>query len=140
MPRAELQGHQVSCSAFIEKNGKFLFVFDPGFEVWRVPGGRPEWGETVEQTLLREMHEETGVRFEDPRFLGFGQDQQYNIAYQKETSRLVLYFHLKTDKELTLDPTEASDHRWMSMDELRAHDTLEGALRDFFCRNPDISL
>lgn len=31
----------------------------PRFRVWRVPGGRPERGEKLEETLLREMQEET---------------------------------------------------------------------------------
>jgi|GEM_PF-1485651 len=132
-----LQGHQVACSAFIEKEGKFLAVFDPGFRVWRVPGGRPEFGETVEQTLLREMEEETGIRFEQPRFLGFGQDQQFHIANNKETSRVILYFHVRTDKEPILDPEEAQDHKWVSIEEMKKLNPLEGALNDFFRRFPD---
>lgn len=137
MHRATIRGHQVICSAFIQKQGKFLTVFDPGFRVWRVPGGRAEWGEGVEETLLREMSEETGVQFDHPRFLGFGQDQQFYHADNKETSRLVLYFYVKTDKELNLDPAEASDHRWVSLEELKHMDNVEGALVDFFQRFPE---
>ncbi|MBI4250564.1 NUDIX hydrolase [Candidatus Uhrbacteria bacterium] len=137
MEKEVLQGHQVACSAFIEKGGKFLAVFDPGFRVWRVPGGRPEWGETVEETLIREMREETSIQFEQPRFLGFGQDQQFHIVRNKETSRVVLYFHVKTDKEPLLDPEEAQDHRWVSLEEMKKLNPIEGALVDFFQRFPD---
>ncbi|MBI2484252.1 NUDIX hydrolase [Candidatus Uhrbacteria bacterium] len=137
MHHATIQGHQVICSAFIEKRGLFLVVFDPGFHVWRVPGGRAEWGETVEETLLREMKEETGVLFDQPRFLGFGQDQQFHIADNKETSRFVLYFYVKTDQEIHLDPLEASDHRWVSFEELGRLDNAEGALADLFRRFPN---
>ena len=63
MARLELRGHQVVCEAFIEKEGKFMILFCPKFKVWRVPGGRAEWGEKIEDTLLREMKEETGISF-----------------------------------------------------------------------------
>ena len=74
MERSKLRGHQVICSAFIEKDNRFLIVMCPRFKVWRVPGGRTEHGEQLEETLIREMREETGITFENPLFVGFGQD------------------------------------------------------------------
>lgn len=32
--RTELRGHQVVCSAFIEKEGRFLILFCPKFKIW----------------------------------------------------------------------------------------------------------
>ncbi|MFH1432935.1 MAG: NUDIX hydrolase [archaeon] len=139
MTRAELRGHQVVCSAFIEKDDLFLIVMDPAFKVWRVPGGRAEHGEKLEDTLIREMAEETGLVFENPRFVGWGQDQQYHVREKKETSRLVMFFHVKTVKQPKLDPDEAEDFRWVTLDELKNIENKEGALRDLFYRNPDMS-
>lgn len=140
--RSELQGHQVVCSAFIEKNQKVLILMDPKFKVWRVPGGRPEHGEKLEYTLIREMEEETGVKFENPEFVGWGQDQQFKVDDQLETSRLIMFFHVQFDHdhELKLDPAEAEDHKWVTIDELKCIENKEGALFDFFQRYPDFDI
>ncbi len=87
MAKAKLRGHQVICSAFIEKGGKFLIIMCPSFKVWRVPGGRAEYGEKLEETLVREMQEEIGITFDSPKFIGWGQDQQFHVKKQK--TRLV---------------------------------------------------
>ena len=140
MTIAQLRGHQVICSAFIEKDGKFLIVMCPRFKVWRVPGGRTEHGERLEDTLIREMKEETGLSFQNPRFIGFGQDQQFHVRDQKETSRLIMFFHVKTSQEPKLDPDEAEQHKWVTLDELKKIDNKEGALTDLFNRNPKLIL
>ena len=140
MEISELRGHQVICSAFIEKDNKFLIVMCPRFKVWRVPGGRTEHGEKLEETLIREMQEETGITFENPKFVGFGQDQQFHVAGQRETSRLIMFFHIKTNEEPKLDPNEAEDFKWVKFDDLKKIENKEGALTDFFKRNSDFSL
>lgn len=140
MERSKLRGHQVICSAFIEKDNKFLIVMCPRFKVWRVPGGRTEHGEKLEETLIREMQEETGITFENPKFIGFGQDQQFHIKGQRETSRLIMFFHVKTNEEPKLDPDEAEDFKWVTLDDLKKIENKEGALTDLFNRNPKFSL
>jgi len=41
----------------------------PHFGRWMVPGGRLEWGETLEQATIREVREETGIDIEIDSFL-----------------------------------------------------------------------
>lgn len=115
---------------------------DPKFKVWRVPGGRTEHGEKLEETLIREMEEETGIKFENPVFIGWGQDQQYKFIDEMETSRLLMFFHVRFDheQELKLDPAEAEDYKWVTINELKDIKNKEGALFDFFQRNPDFGI
>lgn len=140
MEKSKLRGHQVVCSVFIEKDNKFLIVMFPRFKVWRVPGGRAEHGEKLEETLIREMQEEIGIKFKNSKFIGFGQDQQYHIKGQRETSRLIMYFHVKTNEEIKLDPDESDAFKWVTLDELKNIDNKEGALKNLFERNKNLKL
>ena len=143
MERASIKGHQVVCSGLIQRpDGKILIVFCPGFKTWRVPGGRCEHGEKVEDTLLREMKEELGMDLENPLFLGYGQDQQIEHRKSQETSRLLMFFLLKTDKEdiVRPDPEEIEKHMWVPLEQIKELEDKEGGLTDFFERNPGLTL
>lgn len=54
---------EFAVKALIIKNGKVLILHrtDVNKDVWEFPGGRMEFGETSEQTLHREVTEETGL-------------------------------------------------------------------------------
>ncbi len=54
-------------------DGKMLLVYSEVFDFWGIPGGTREVGESVEQTLLREIQEETNCEVVDYK----------PIAYQK---------------------------------------------------------
>lgn len=136
----KVKGPQVISSAFIEKEGKFLIFFCPRFKVWRVPGGRVEWQETVEETLIREMQEEIGLTLKNPKFLGYGQDHQFFVREQRETSRLLMFFHAKITAEPKIDPDEAEEFKWVDFEELKNIKNKEGGLTDFFNKNPDLKL
>ncbi len=41
----------------------------PHYGRWMVPGGRLEWGETLEQATIREVREETGIDIEIDSFV-----------------------------------------------------------------------
>lgn len=54
---------------------------------WNIPGGRPEPGETYEQTAIREVYEEVTVVVERPTLIGYqeywkdGALQSYQLRY-----------------------------------------------------------
>jgi 8-oxo-dGTP diphosphatase len=56
----------VAVGVLIQKNGDFLLTSRPPGKAyagyWEFPGGKFEAGETVEQALERELHEELGIQ------------------------------------------------------------------------------
>lgn len=61
----------VAVGVLIRPDGAFLLTSRPPGKVyegyWEFPGGKLEPGETVEQALARELHEEIGIRITDVR-------------------------------------------------------------------------
>lgn len=56
----------------IEKQNYILLVKKtrgPYKGLWDLPGGRPEFGESIFETLKREIHEETGIFILDHHFI-----------------------------------------------------------------------
>ncbi len=55
----------VAVGVLIDSEGRFLLTSRPADKVfagyWEFPGGKLEAGETVEQALKRELHEEIGI-------------------------------------------------------------------------------
>ena len=62
---AEREPVDVAVGVLIDPEGRFLLTSRPEGKVyaghWEFPGGKLEPGETVEQALRRELHEELGI-------------------------------------------------------------------------------
>ena len=60
---------QVAVGVLLQDDGAFLLTSRPSGKVyagyWEFPGGKLEAGETVQQALARELHEEIGIDIED---------------------------------------------------------------------------
>jgi ADP-ribose pyrophosphatase YjhB (NUDIX family) len=56
--------------AAIIQAGQILLIKREDFEVWALPAGQMEAGETVAQAAIREVHEETGLEVQLTRLVG----------------------------------------------------------------------
>ena len=64
---------KVAAGVLIEDAGRVLLVrrgIEPHFGSWTLPAGFAEYGETIEETAIRECREETGLEIELDRLLG----------------------------------------------------------------------
>ena len=74
----------VSAKAIIVQNDRVLIIkqLHQGTTYWDLPGGKMEFGETPEQTVLREVKEETDLTVSDIKLLGTW--QFFSIANQRQ--------------------------------------------------------
>jgi nucleoside triphosphatase len=98
-------------------NGELLLLQShkwPGRSV--VPGGHVELGETLEQTVLREAKEETGLDVYDQEFICF-QECIYDPAFWKPRHFIFFDYAAKTDSLDVQLNDEAEGYRWVKLDE-----------------------
>lgn len=81
---------------------------------WCLPGGKIDYGDTVEKTAARELEEETGLRAKNLRFL-FYQD---SLAPKPGQMHCInLYFECDAEGEFALNG-ESTEAKWITKDEM----------------------
>lgn len=85
---------------------------------WDLPGGGIEPWETVEEGLVREYREETGLEVEVVRFCQFRDD--FIAFFQRPFHSLRLFYEVRAanSRDLVPDRDELLDLRWWKVDEL----------------------
>ena len=105
---------------------KFLLLNYP-LGHWDFVKGKIESGETLNQTVIRETREETGI--DDIDFLeGFESDIKYNFHFEGELIRKKVTFFLAETKtkKITISD-EHLDYVWVSYDEALKKITFQNA-------------
>ena len=118
-------------------NGKILLEKrkgEPGRGRWGLPGGLVELGESIEQTVAREVKEETSLEVEKPELI----DVVDNITVD-ENDRIKYHFviavYLVKLKGGTLKAADdAAEVKWVPLEDVEKYD-LTKSFREFFQRN-----
>ena len=97
----------------VEHDDKLLLGRQPRFppKMYSALAGFVEPGETIEEAVAREIHEEAGVRVRDVRYIA---SQPWPFPSQL----MIGCTSVADDPELTIDTTELEDARWFTRAEL----------------------
>ncbi|RNJ63426.1 MAG: NAD(+) diphosphatase [Porphyrobacter sp. IPPAS B-1204] len=97
----------------VEHDDKLLLGRQPRFppRMYSALAGFVEPGETIEEAVAREIHEEAGVRVRDVRYIA---SQPWPFPSQL----MIGCTSIADDPELTIDTTELEDARWFTRAEL----------------------
>ena len=107
---------------------------EPSRGKWSVPGGLVELAESMEEAVVREVKEETGLDVHEPRLV----DVINYVSYGEKGA--VIYHYVIVDYLVTImggKPKAASDAaalKWVPFNEIEQYDLTE-SFRLFFERN-----
>lgn len=108
-----------STLCYLVDSGRLLMLRrkkEPFAGHWTAPGGKIIEGETPEQAIIREVHEETGLTISDPLLkavcLESGDDPNYNW---------LLFIFRAHSFFGTLTESDEGELRWLDLDDLDRH-------------------
>lgn len=105
-----------------DAEGRILLIHKVDNNLWALPGGGHDPGESIKDTVVREVQEETGLNVEVVRLVGTYTNPRHVMAYDDGEVRqqFSLCFEARwiggTPRE---DGTETKEVRWVSPTDLK---------------------
>ncbi len=102
-------------------NGHILLIHRTDNNLWALPGGAMEIGENITSTVVREVHEESGIQVEVLNIVGIYTNPKHIVAFEDGEVRQQFSICFRANPiggTLRSQPGETSDARWVPPDEL----------------------
>lgn len=121
-----------SSGALVVYKGKILLIRRdnkptiPNPNMWSIPGGQVEKGESFDEALVREIKEEIGITPKNYQLLGFFETEKQNAIYLLELTNEEI-------QEIKLGD-EGQELKWFKPQEIADIDAIP-IVRDFFQKN-----
>ncbi|SHH09772.1 NUDIX hydrolase [Streptoalloteichus hindustanus] len=75
----------VAVTAFVQdEHDRLLMIQRTDNNLWSIPGGAQDFGETIGRTVVREVQEETGIEVEPTEIIGVYTDPRHVIEYTSD--------------------------------------------------------
>jgi 8-oxo-dGTP diphosphatase len=119
----------LAVSAAIFRDGRVLIVRrarPPAHGLYTLPGGGVELGETLEQAIIREVREETGLAIAPLALVGFREALARDAAGRVERHFVILPFAARWIAGEVALSEELAEAHWRKPDELAGLKTTEG--------------
>jgi 8-oxo-dGTP diphosphatase len=114
------------------RNGEVLLVRrgrPPRLGEWSIPGGKVEWGESVENALVREVREETGLTIEVLGLIDVVDSFTEEPAGSLSHHYVLLDFAAKSDGNGLKVGDDVVEVRWVPPSELASYNLWSETLR-----------
>ncbi len=101
--------------------GQLLFIHRTDNDNWAIPGGAMDLGESLPQTAVREVKEETGIDCEITGLVGIYTDPRHVLLYTSDGEVRQEFSVVFTARAVGGEPTTSSESRavvWVDRDEV----------------------
>jgi ADP-ribose pyrophosphatase YjhB (NUDIX family) len=109
---------------------------EPGKGKWSIPGGLVELGESVEETVIREVVEETSLEVEEPMLIDVVDDVTRDENDEIKYHFVIIDYFVRLKGGMPKASSDAAELKWVQLSGVENYD-LTKTFREFFNRNID---
>lgn len=138
MPSRLYPNHPVvGVGAIIIHEGKILLIKrknEPAKGLWTVPGGAVEIGESLQDAVLRETKEETGLDATSPELLDVVDQVDLDEKGRARYHYVIIDFFVHADQENPVAASDAEELKWVKLHDVEFLE-LTPSFRRFLIKN-----